>query len=567
MLLPFFCGESIMFAKVLKNRNTYHLYAFLIITSAIIFRILLSCLGWPATESDEATYNLMAFHIWKNGEHPIFMYGQNYMGTIEAYIGAVLFRIFGPSVLVMRIEMAGLFALFLIGLYLLTYCLYPPRLALFTIAFLAPGTELMLYRQIKATGGNAEINVLGVLVLLISFTLASGRVEKGWKRAILYSLWGIFSGLAVWSHILIAPYLLVAGILLVVFCWREILNWGLWLLLIGFVVGGYPLIYYNVTSPPDANSWLAYVHSSTMGTPANDNLWIHIKRTAFVSLPVMTGDRIAHFVTSWPSTVSHAFQYATMQCGWSIGYCLLLLCSISLAIAALIRVHNQKHTGRDTRAQHVARLLLGYAAILTIVLYVKGSATVVDDYNSARYFTILWISVPVVLWPLWRGLWYIQSLLLWFNVCKISCFAAVWVGVGGILLLSTIYTIQEIPQAQARDQQLTRLTTTLERLHVTRFYSEYWTCNRVIFASQEQLICGDTWVKNGTFTHDFDRYLQYQRILKASSNPAFAYPENDNNHIQTLKNLVVQQHIMYHRVDVAGYAIFMLARPLQHTGL
>ena len=140
-----------MFAKVVKNRNTYHIYAFLIIASATLFRIVLSRLGWPPTDSDEATYNLMAFHIWKNGEHPIFMYGGNYLGAIEAYIGSVLFRLFGPSMLVMRIEMAGLFALFLLGLYLLTYRLYSPRFALVTIAFLALGTVSMLIRQLKAT--------------------------------------------------------------------------------------------------------------------------------------------------------------------------------------------------------------------------------------------------------------------------------------------------------------------------------------------------------------------------------------------------------------------------------
>jgi hypothetical protein len=556
-----------MFAKVLKNRNTYHLYAFLIIASATLFRIVLSCLAWPSTDSDEATYNLMAFHIWKNGEHPIFMYGGNYLGALEAYIGAVLFRLFGPSMLVMRIEMAGLFALFLLGLYLLTSRLYSPRFALVTIALLTLGTEPMLHRQLKATGGNAEINVFGVFVLLISFVLASGRVGKGWKRALLYSSWGIFSGLALWSHILIAPYLLVASILLVVFCWREMLKWGLWLLLIGFVVSGFPLIYYNLTAPLDANSWATYSKLSTMGIPANDTIWTHIIRTALVSLPPLTGDQFAPFITSWPSKVPHAFRYATMQVSWSLGYCLLLLCSISLTIAALIRSRRQDRTGNDTRAQQVVRLLLGCAAILTIVLYVKGSATVVDAYNSARYLSILWISAPVVLWPLWRGLCFIRSLPLWFNFCKISFIAAVWEVVGGILLLSTIYIIQEIPQAQARDQQLIQLTATLERLHVTRFYSEYWTCNNVIFASQERLICGDSQVEKGTFTHGFDRYVQYQWMLKASSNPAFVYPENDNYHIQTLKNLVAQQHIEYRRVDVAGYAIFVLARPLQNTHL
>ncbi len=553
-----------MFAKVFKKPNTYHFYACLIIASATIFRIVLSCLGWPITDSDEATYHLMALHILKNGEHPIFFYGQNYLGATEAYLGAVLFRIFGPSVVVMRIEMVGLFALFLIGLYFLTYRIYSPRFALLTIAFLVPGTELMLDRQLVASG-IAEINVFGVFVLLISFTLASGRVEKRWKRAILYSLWGILSGLALWSNLLIAPYLLIAGILLVVFCWREILKWGLWLLLIGFVIGGFPLIKYNITSPTGENSWSTYVRLSTMGTPPNDNLLNHIMRTALVSLPSMTGGRFAHAVTLWSSTATHAFRDAMY--GWSFGYCLLLLCSISLAIAALMRARHQENAGRDSQAQYVARLLLGCAAILTIVLYVKGSAPVVDEYNSARYFTILWMSLPAVLWPLWRGLRYIQSLPMWLNACKMSFFAVVLAGAWGIMLLGTMYTIQEIPRAQQQDQQLTQIITNLERLHVTRFYSEYWTCNKVVFASQEQIICAVTKISNGTFIHGYDRYLPYRQILKASSNPAFVFPENDKNRIQTLMNLVVQQHIVYQRVDVTGYAIFILAQPLQDTGL
>src|SRR5437588_9621199 len=213
---------------------------------------------------------------------------------------------------------------------------------------------------------------------------------------------------------------------------------------------------------------------------------------------------------SCPSNVPLAFRYATMQCGWSIGFCLLLLCSICLTIVALLRARHQGAIGRDTRAQYVARLLLGCAAILTIIVYVKGSATVVDAYNSARYLSIFWISAPVVLWPLWRGLRFIRSLPLWFNFCKMSFIAAVWEVVGGILLLSTMYIILEIPQAQARDQQLTQLTAALERLHVTRFYSEYWTCNNVIFASQERLICEDSGVENGTLSLAFVDMCSYK---------------------------------------------------------
>lgn len=559
-----------MLAKVFKNWNAYHLYAFLIIAFATIFRIVLSVLQWPATESDEATYNLMALHIWKNGAHPIFMYGGNYLGALEAYIGSVLFRVFGPSVLVMRIEIAGMFALFLLGLYLLTYRVYTPRFALITIAFLAPGTELMLHRQLAATGGNAEINVFGVFVLLISFILALGKVGKGWQRAILYLLWGILSGLALWSHLLIAPYLLISGLLLLIFCWKEILKWGIWLQLVGFVIGGFPLIYYNLTAPADAKSWVVYSQVSSMGTTANDSLRVHIIRTLLVSMPVMTGNRLANYVMTWPSSLPHALRYAVVQSGWSSGLCLLLLISIALAIVALMKSRRQgqpEPVNRDEQVQQVTRLLLGCAAVLTIILYIKGSATIVDAYNSARYFTILCLSIPAFLWPLWLGLRYIRALPLWLNACKLSFFAVIWVAIAGILLLSTFYTVQQVQPAQGRAQQTNQLVATLEQLHITRFYTEYWTCNEVIFASQEQLICGDTWTINGTLSHGFDRYLPYQEMLKATTNPAFVYPETDSSHLQVLEKLIAQQHIAYQRIDTDGYAIFLLSQPLQHTNL
>lgn len=136
-----------------------------------------------------------------------------------------------------------------------------------------------------------------------------------------------------------------------------------------------------------------------------------------------------------------------------------------------------------------------------------------------------------------------------------------------MLLLSTIYAVQAVPAAQANNQQFAALTTKLESLHITRFYTDYWTCNRAIFATEEQLICGVIEAHEGTLTHGWDRYLPYQQILKATPNPAFVYPETGNNDLHTLLSLLAQQHIPYLRIDTAGFAIFMLARPLQNTKL
>ncbi len=78
-----------------RRAGIYEIYAFITIAAATTIRILLAAQGWPLTNSDEDTIGIMAMHIAYRGEHPIFFYGQNYMGTLEAYLGAALFHVDG----------------------------------------------------------------------------------------------------------------------------------------------------------------------------------------------------------------------------------------------------------------------------------------------------------------------------------------------------------------------------------------------------------------------------------------------------------------------------------------
>ncbi|HEY6286820.1 MAG TPA: hypothetical protein VIX20_14255 [Ktedonobacteraceae bacterium] len=79
------------------------LYASGIIVISTFLRILLVCLGWPPTNSDESTMGILALHIADRGEHPIYFYGQHYMGALEAYFAAVSFHFFGVSLLTLRL--------------------------------------------------------------------------------------------------------------------------------------------------------------------------------------------------------------------------------------------------------------------------------------------------------------------------------------------------------------------------------------------------------------------------------------------------------------------------------
>ena len=91
---------------------------------ATLLRIVLIAQGWPHSNADEDTMGIMAMHIAYNGEHPIFFYGQHYMGTLKAYLAAVFCPLLGASVFSLRLGSVLFFALFLANMYLLTSLLY-----------------------------------------------------------------------------------------------------------------------------------------------------------------------------------------------------------------------------------------------------------------------------------------------------------------------------------------------------------------------------------------------------------------------------------------------------------
>jgi hypothetical protein len=98
---------------------------------------------------------IMAIHIL-HGAHPIFFYGQNYMGAVEAYLGAMLFGLFGISVFTLRLGLILLFILFLVCISVLTSKLYSRGFAIFSLLMLSLSPNAVLSRQLMALGGYVE---------------------------------------------------------------------------------------------------------------------------------------------------------------------------------------------------------------------------------------------------------------------------------------------------------------------------------------------------------------------------------------------------------------------------
>ena len=80
-----------------------------ILALGLALKITLLVMGALPFNSDEAVIGLMARHILQ-GERPVFFYGQAYMGSLDAWLVAGMFAVFGPSVTAIRVVQMALFA-------------------------------------------------------------------------------------------------------------------------------------------------------------------------------------------------------------------------------------------------------------------------------------------------------------------------------------------------------------------------------------------------------------------------------------------------------------------------
>lgn len=89
--------------------------------------------------------------------------------------------------------------------------------------------------------------------------------------------------------------------------------------------------------------------------------------------------------------------------------------------------------------------------------------------------------------------------------------------------MGTYRTFQDVPNAQNFYTAQNDMVQHLLAIGATRFYSEYWTCNRLIFQSEERLICSSL---SGRLAAGFDRYIPYRTAVRATKNPAYIFPKN-----------------------------------------
>ena len=587
--------------------GTYGILAFLIIALATLLRIFLIAWGWPHSNADEGTMGIMAMHILNNGEHPIFFYGQNYMGTLEAYLGAAFFHLFGISVFSLRLGPVLFFTLFLANMYLLTSLLYTKKLALITLIVLSLGSSIMLDTELVALGGYPELLFFGSLSLLLAAWLAIfhdqySSPHKNLWRLLAYACWGLVGGLGFWSDFLMLGFIFISGLLLLAFCWRELLKGAVLPVVLGLVIGAFPLIVYNLHALPGQNTLavLRYLHNN--GSLQLAQLSEHnpipfgpqLRGTLLTTLPSAIGgspfcfDAYTHFRLAGYlgtenvlcSIVHGNVSLIATALLWSLGFILLWSISTFLTLRHLWRLRKrtpgQSWTTREKQVitRDVARLMLLCSAALTLYLFVVSPISAAFP-STSRYLIGLLISTPALIWPLW-GLTgdngatsqrvpfekndpsrharfpFAINITTW----KIVLRRGVLLLIGFALLVGTMNAFLEIPIVQVYNHQQDALIHDLTRMKITHFYTDYWTCDSIIFLSKEHIICGS--VDDALRLH-YNRYLPYLATVKADPNSAYVFPVGASQ-IPSIAKKAAHSAGKYQRFVIDGYVIYL---PLQ----
>jgi 4-amino-4-deoxy-L-arabinose transferase-like glycosyltransferase len=461
--------------------------------AGLLYRIVLVLFDVPATNSDEATMGLAALHISQGREFPAFFYGQGYMGTLEAYLAVPLFWLFGPSTLALRVPTLLFYAAFVLLAYQLTRRLYTPWLAVVTVALLALGADRVIKNQLVAAGGYPEISPLAVLLFVLALSRRSVLACAGF---------GLVAGVLFWTDWLILPYLGAAGLILLVRYWRKP---QLVAVALGTAaLGAAPLLVHLRSS---ISEFLLLNKGGHGFQPHNGVIF---------GVPMGTG----------LCSPSHCQQW---QMWWGPVYPVLLVAAAALAIYAMTRTGD-----REERVRQLGRLALVVAAAMTLLAYARSPAAADTPVESARYLSALLISTPAVLWPLWS-----------FRLGGV-----VVAGLLGTVLAATVALVAHAPTYHREVEQDRNLASTLQRLGLTRVYSEYWTCNLITFATTERVMCA---VVRDDLSPGQDRYLPYRDAVYSAGRWTYVAPAGSkmDGALRGRSRLIT---------EVPGYRVYRLNR-------
>ena len=253
-------------------------------------------------------------------------------------------------------------------------------------------------------------------------------------------------------------------------------------------------------------------------------------------------------------------------------------------------------TGPEAKARHWLQFMLLGIGAMTLALYTTSIDAQRYQFTSARYLLPLYLTTPILFGVLWRyaapilrplslavlrrartfrasyrsrkswgaGLASIlpSSVRRPFRAATATAALALVLLLalslyGGALTLARSFDTTQFAQPAVPPDQA--LLAFLDTHHITAFYSDYWTCYRMAFETDERLLCAVRG-QNGDIGLELinNRNDDYIRRMTQVSHPAYILPAGTPEDIHFTAEAIAAgvPYTGYQRALVAGYAIY-----------
>jgi 4-amino-4-deoxy-L-arabinose transferase-like glycosyltransferase len=526
------CSERIFH----PYRISWWLVGSLIVAAGL--KIILLIAGAVPFNSDEAIVALMAKHILE-GERPVFFYGQAYMGSLDAGLVAIAFRVIGMQVYAIRVVQILIYLAYLLSLYVLVRSIFDEeRTAILAMWIAAIPTVLMTTYTTASLGGYGEVLFLGNLILWLGYQVVYGK----WGSS--YAAWtsfGLVSGLAFWTLGVAGIYILPVAIAGILRSKKSQLPFYI-LALLAFLMGSSPWWIYNFGH---ANESFAILTGTSNMSISGATVKERLSGIILLGLPTLLGLRFPWSPRFSPLPVLFAGLIFYISTAWYL--------------TRSIRNH-------QLPVRPGGLVILG----LMIIIYCLAMIGTHFGYDSTgRYFTplnlLLVLGVAAFIQAAWshRRYYGVALLLLSFAINGSETIRAA-TSVDKI-------TTQFDPITRFDNNHDAELMAFLREHDELRGYANYWVSFRIAFLSNEQIIYTPRLPNKADLSYTLvdNRYPIYDQWVASSTKVAYItskHPQLDALIRQGFNSLKVH----YLETQIGDYHIFYdLARAVrpQEIGL
>jgi len=456
---------------------------------------------------DGTLYGNVTLRLLEGVEHPVFIPGQPYGGTLKSIVVAPVAMVMDPARAFALVSVL-FYVLFVAGLYHLTAWLFGPRAAVLAGLYAAFPPVFVNRYSLSNDGTYVELLTLGTWALWLAARWANKRDDR---TAVALTI-GVLLGLGFWLHLLAVIHLAAIALAFALLGRRDAPK-SLLALGAGSALGAAPALLWNAV-----NAWQSF-----------ENLAPGKARGVEVGLGGILdglGGKVMAFLTGdLPVLLGYDQGYGTvldrvfLVVGWL---------GVGAATVATVRV-----TVVAARKRSAALAVLLLFVVVNVAVAVL---TLSHVPGNPRYLITLMSVLPAFMADTFGTGW------------------RRWV-LGILMAVSALANLSQLKPTMERDARWRDFVTQLEGEGVRYCYTDFHLATRINFLSGQRVICCS---KLGPFTTEY--IFDYRREVEAA--PEAAFITVNNTAANRLGRRLDDMGVTYDRVDMMKPVFLRLDRKL-----